>query len=339
MINNETHLLYSVLRFEEGHCRRTQHILKVYALAKLFGEQSQLSAEEQQILRASAILHDIAIKYCKQHCGGNASQQNQKKEAPRLVHDFLTEADYLPAYIPQVTELVLHHHDYSGTTNRMLQLLIEADLIINCYENNPSPEKANSIRKRFQTSAGKELLELCLKNKLEQNNIFITDWRKIDLLEQKMIQFNQNDALRIHHLIKVHHFAQMIGRMEQLDEHTQFITECAAVVHDIGIRPAEEKYESCNGKLQEKEGPAYARNMLEELCFDEADIARICYLVGHHHTYSNIDGIDYQILVESDFLVNFYEDHLKEITIQNTLQNIFQTESGKTLCRTCYLKS
>ncbi len=38
MINNETHLLYSVLCYEEGHCRRTQHILKVYALAKLFGE-------------------------------------------------------------------------------------------------------------------------------------------------------------------------------------------------------------------------------------------------------------------------------------------------------------
>ena len=46
MINNETHLLYSVLCYEEGHCRRTQHILKVYALAKLFGEQEKISVEE-----------------------------------------------------------------------------------------------------------------------------------------------------------------------------------------------------------------------------------------------------------------------------------------------------
>ena len=55
MINNETHLLYSVLCYEEGHCRRTQHILKVYALAKLFGEQEKISVEDQQILQAAAI--------------------------------------------------------------------------------------------------------------------------------------------------------------------------------------------------------------------------------------------------------------------------------------------
>ena len=60
MINNETHLLYSVLCYEEGHCRRTQHILKVYALAKLFGEQEKISVEDQQILQAAAILHDVA---------------------------------------------------------------------------------------------------------------------------------------------------------------------------------------------------------------------------------------------------------------------------------------
>lgn len=158
----------------------------------------------------------------------------------------------------------------------------------------------------------------------------------IDMLEQKMMRFNRKDPKRIQHLMKVHRFAQMIGRMEQLDEHTQFLTECAALVHDIGIRPAEEKYGSSSGKLQEQEGPAYARRILEELCFDEADIARICYLVGHHHTYTNIDGLDYQILVEADFLVNFYEDNLERDAIRTTLRKIFQTEAGKALCRLCY---
>lgn len=165
------------------------------------------------------------------------------------------------------------------------------------------------------------------------------DVKKIDLLEQKMILFNRCDPLRIHHLIKVHRFAQMIGRMEQLDEHTQFITECAALVHDIGIRPAEEKFGDSNGKLQEQEGPAYARKMLTELCFDEEDISRICYLVGHHHTYTNIEGKDYQILVEADFLVNFYEEHLDQYAIQTAFQKIFQTDAGKELCRLCYFQN
>ena len=112
----------------------------------------------------------------------------------------------------------------------------------------------------------------------------------IDQLELRMIAFNRNDPQRIQHLMKVHRFAQMIGHGEKLDEHTQFVTECAALVHDIGIRPAEEKYGRCNGKLQEQEGPAYARQMLTELGLPAPDIDRICYLVGHHHTYTNVEG-------------------------------------------------
>lgn len=159
---------------------------------------------------------------------------------------------------------------------------------------------------------------------------------QIDLLELEIMKFNKSDSRRIQHLVKVHRFAQLIGHMEKLDAHTQFLTECAALVHDIGIRPAEEKYGACNGKLQEQEGPSYARKMLKELKFDEADIERICYLVGHHHTYTNIDGIDYQILVEADFLVNFYEDELRQDSIQTAFDKIFRTESGKTICRISY---
>ena len=95
MINNETHLLYSVLCYEEGHCRRTQHILKVYALAKLIGEQEKISVEDQQILQAAAILHDVAIKYCKEHYNGDASQNNQKQVVSILVTRFLESANYL----------------------------------------------------------------------------------------------------------------------------------------------------------------------------------------------------------------------------------------------------
>lgn len=160
---------------------------------------------------------------------------------------------------------------------------------------------------------------------------------KIDLLCLKMMQFNRQDPKRIQHFIKVHRFAQMIGRSEQLDEHMQFLTESAALVHDIGIRPAEEKYGYCNGKLQEQEGPPYARALLEELNYSEAEIVRICYLVGHHHTYTSIDGIDYQILVEADFLVNFYEDELDLAAVRSAYERIFRTETGKMLCWLSYL--
>lgn len=156
-------------------------------------------------------------------------------------------------------------------------------------------------------------------------------------LISKMIHYYAGDARRIQHFIKVHSFAKLIGEMEELDRDTLFILETAAVVHDIGIKAAEEKYGNCNGKLQEQEGPAIAENMLRELQYTKNIIDRVCYLVGHHHTYNAIDGADYQILVEADFLVNFYEDGLGKEPVTAAYKKIFRTNSGKLLCEEMFL--
>jgi len=162
MQNNESRLLFHALCYEQGHERRTQHILKVYALTKLLGEVEELDAEQRQILQAAAILHDIPIRYCKEHYSGDACQQNQQQEAPHLVRGFLEQAGYCPGSIAHVLELVLHHHDYGSPRGRLLQLLIEADLIVNCYENRPDAEQEKMICSLFETACGKQLLELCL---------------------------------------------------------------------------------------------------------------------------------------------------------------------------------
>ena len=55
--------------------------------------------------------------------------------------------------------------------------------------------------------------------------------------------------------------------------------------------------------------------------------------MGHHHTYTDIQGLDYQILVEADFLVNLYEDSSPPEAQRAAYQKIFKTETGKRLCR------
>lgn len=158
----------------------------------------------------------------------------------------------------------------------------------------------------------------------------------ISSLIDEMIAYDKGDPRRIQHFMKVHDFARTIGQLEGLDEQTLYILESAAVVHDIGIHVCEEKYGSCEGKLQEKEGPALAKELLERLGYEQEVINRICYLVGHHHTYTNIDGIDYQILVEADFLVNLYEDGVSPDAVRKAYQNIFQTENGRKICRNMF---
>ena len=147
-----------------------------------------------------------------------------------------------------------------------------------------------------------------------------------------MMAYDHGDARRIQHFVKVHSFAATIGRMEGLDAETLFILESAAILHDIGIHKSEEKYGSSSGRYQEMEGPGEARKLLNELGdYTEEQTERICFLIAHHHTYTNIQGIDYQILVEADYLVNAYEDNLSEHAIRSFEQKVFRTASGKRL--------
>lgn len=152
-------------------------------------------------------------------------------------------------------------------------------------------------------------------------------------LIEEMISYNRGDAKRIQHFIKVHSFAKLIGETEDLSPAELFVLETAAVVHDIGIKPSEAKYGRCDGKLQEQEGPEPARELLKGLGYENTVIERVCYLVAHHHTYENVEGLDYRILLEADFLVNLYEDGSSKEGVQRAYEKILVTETGKRICR------
>ena len=158
----------------------------------------------------------------------------------------------------------------------------------------------------------------------------------ISSILRAVIAYDAGDPMRIHHLLKVHSFARLIGLGEGLDGDTQFILEAAAAVHDIGIHKAEEVYGCSRGPYQEELGPAEADALLTPLGVSREIIDRVMYLVGHHHTYTNIDGIDYQILVEADFLVNIYEDNVTKEAAKHAYQRIFRTETGRQLYRDLY---
>ena len=153
----------------------------------------------------------------------------------------------------------------------------------------------------------------------------------------RMTEFNKGDPKRIQHFVKVYEFSHVIGIKEGLDEKTQSILDIASILHDIGIRPSEEKYGRCDGKLQEIEGPAYARNLLSEFNgISKETTDRGCFLIAHHHTYDQVDNIDYQILLEADFLVNALEDSLDKTAIISFRDKIFKTKTGIHLINTMF---
>jgi hypothetical protein len=175
-------------------------------------------------------------------------------------------------------------------------------------------------------------IAFCLINGGENNIVEnMIAWEKIGIVMNRMIEYSAGDVKRINHFLKVYGFAKGIGEVEGLGPEQQNILEIAALTHDIGIKKSMAVYGSAAGKYQEIEGPPEARTMLSDLGCDSDIIERVCWLIAHHHTYDPIQGIDHQILVEADFLVNIYEGNLHGpdgVSVSGLRANMFRTAAG-----------
>lgn len=152
----------------------------------------------------------------------------------------------------------------------------------------------------------------------------------------KMIEYSDGNLHDIQHLLKVYGYAKTIGECEGLSLHHQKILETAAILHDIACPLCREKYGSTNGKYQEMEGTKLAEEFLEDSGLSTEMIRRIVFLVGHHHTPDQIDGMDYQILLEADYLVNAAESGYSEEKIRNAKEKLFKTHTGRSLLQAIY---
>ena len=156
-------------------------------------------------------------------------------------------------------------------------------------------------------------------------------------ITEEMISYFGKDTRRIAHFLKVYGYAKTIGELEGISEEKQYILEVTALMHDIGIKVSEKKYNSSAGNYQELEGPAEAEKILKKLGMPENIIERVKFLIAHHHTYNEVDNIDYRILIEADFLVNAAEDNMEKKAIQAVKDKIFRTKTGIQLLEVQFL--
>ena len=147
----------------------------------------------------------------------------------------------------------------------------------------------------------------------------------------EMINYNAYDSKRINHALKVHSYSKIIGKSENLLEEELMTLEIASILHDIGIKECVIKYKSTNGFLQQIEGPKVAKQILKRYSLNDSIEKRILYLIGNHHSYKNIDGLDYQILLEADLIVNTQEGYISKYAFFNAVNILFKTESSKNI--------
>lgn len=154
----------------------------------------------------------------------------------------------------------------------------------------------------------------------------------VSQIMEKMISFSKGNIHDIDHFLRVWSYAKTIGELEQLDSETQFILEIAAITHDIACPLCREKYGNTNGKYQEEEGARMVREFLSDSDLTQDQIERAAFLVGHHHTFTGIEGVDWQILAEADYIANASENNYSKQNIQNFADKIMKTDAGKRIC-------
>ncbi len=153
-----------------------------------------------------------------------------------------------------------------------------------------------------------------------------------------MIEFYHGSLHDINHFMKVYAYAKTIGECEGLDEATQTTLEVAAILHDIACPLCQEKYGHADWVHQEQEGAALAFQFLKDSGLPQACVDRVAYLIGHHHSPEGVDGPDYQILLEADYLVNADEGGYTRKQIERTLESMFKPPTGIALLKSIYLE-
>jgi HD superfamily phosphodiesterase len=122
---------------------------------------------------------------------------------------------------------------------------------------------------------------------------------------KKLLEFFGEDFRRIEHALSALKHAEQIAEAYSGLDYDVLIA--SAILHDVGIKPSEEKLGYNNGDTQEKYGPIEAEKLLLEISFPNDKIKKVCEIIGNHHSKSRYDYPELAILKEADAIVNKLE--------------------------------
>ena len=149
----------AMIAYYQGEIHSINHFLKVYGFAKTIGEKEGLDPANLEILEVAALMHDIGIKVSLEKYQSSDGTY-QQIEGPPLAKAMLTGLDYPSDLTVRVCWLIAHHHDYPSVQELDHQILVEADFLVNAYEQNLSEESLRGgYTGIFKTHTGRELFQ------------------------------------------------------------------------------------------------------------------------------------------------------------------------------------
>lgn len=157
MAGQHTELICSMIKYFSGDPKRVQHFLKVHSFAHTIADMESLSEQEMFILETAAITHDIGIKVSELKYG-DCTGKHQELEGPAEAEKMLIQLGYDQDVIKRVCWLIAHHHTYKNINSTDYQILVEADFLVNLYEDDePVNAVISAYNKIFKTDTGRML--------------------------------------------------------------------------------------------------------------------------------------------------------------------------------------
>lgn len=157
-MNSTALVIEAMIRYYAGDARRINHFLKVYGFAQVIGAGEGLDERTQEILELAALTHDIGIKNSELKFN-SAAGPYQETEGPPEAEKLLKPLGVSTEITARVCWLIAHHHTYGDIRAIDHQILVEADFLVNAYEEALSPEAIKNVKDNlFKTQTGIKLL-------------------------------------------------------------------------------------------------------------------------------------------------------------------------------------
>lgn len=149
----------AMIEYFQGDAKRIHHFMKVYALAKTIAINEKLPSDMLYLLEITAVTHDIGVKLSEEKYG-SADGKYQEQEGPAEAEKLLSELGFEEEFINKVCYLIANNHTYKGIDNKVHRILIEADLLVNIYDDHISPELAKRVKQNiFRTESGIKMFD------------------------------------------------------------------------------------------------------------------------------------------------------------------------------------
>ena len=132
-----------------------QHALKVFGYTQGIIAGENVTGKEKEALEYAALFHDVGIPAGIAECGSGAGPIQERLGAPiamEMTRKYVQDEEI----IQRVGFLVGHHHSFGVKGERDLQILFEADWLVNLIESAAQFDRKVVYEKHFETATGKE---------------------------------------------------------------------------------------------------------------------------------------------------------------------------------------